>query len=433
MSVAEISFLKFNPPLTDVLQMARVVDRTGASEKHLFEYLAARTGALINLALSEAPESVTALQCLCQTAPDHPLVVQSLASSAFTDRCSAILVDPDPNPLLLNRVAALAIGAFTANPREAITHIRFLDLLLPHVDLATILSLFEKLLSGKFTCPGFNAWIADCHFADLITLHIASIDFSRTILIPQSYDDVELERLLGYYTLVSTAASNSDIAISFRTTSLMSQLSKTFGKMPPTLGGARWKALRAICVPSTVNEMVPLAESVLKLMSEPRRSIDQEVVEAIRFLTRATRFSRHISKLVVDSQYFRLLLGSVLRFDNASFLHAAFREFLVEAVENPALNTKAASFFLPFLIAEARGKSNGMLSIWAWKILEVFSERGMAVQGLKQFLRENEEFRSFVANELKGFREMMSAAWGGSMPLKIHFPSALRLNPDTID
>jgi hypothetical protein len=347
----------------------------------------------------------------------RPLIIKCLENSTFVHHSSLALCAFTVSPSILGRLASLAIAAFQAAPSLAIESCCFIESLLSHIDNPSVFAFFERICSGQSNSPVILKWMRTYDFAKEVVRQIEEINFARQIPESELYIDNDIWRLMGFYSLIHVCRSNSSFRSSFQTVAALSACGKRFPSEPPSLSGARWRALGALCGPNTVHHMVPLAELALATLFRPSAGPTQETVESISFLTTAAPLSGAIVSLLAKSQIFQVLLGMVIMYNTSSHLLAAFRSFTLEAVRVSELSEKLIRVFLPFLMSEAVDKGNGYLSSSCWILLTYLHSRSVSDGRLRGFLAQNADWQIFVKSDLVPFALEMRAQYGGPLPV----------------
>ena len=376
--------------------------------------LADHSEALVNIALSDAPESSIALSILCRVDVERPVMMECLTNSSFTREASALVSHGDIPDLTLSKLAQLTQAAFITSHTESFRSCWFLSSLLSLIANPSVFELFVFLVSDNNDFQQVHTWLISYGFVkDLMNL----IRKTPQIDPMNFYGNNEIHRLNNCYRLIELSVQNSSLKKSVKTKEMMLAVSQTVPNSPPFLEGARLRALNSLMSRRWVNEMQDSITHAVEIIARSPGSC-QDVVESIRLITRAIDISSELSKSIITTESLQFLVAVVVRNSDASILHAAFRVFVVHALSNDVLRQPVLEQYLPFMVSEARLRLNGQVSATCWFLLNyLFVERD-SDNALKSLLSRSPHFCQ-IDPELKAYRKKLLGNYGGAVPTSI--------------
>jgi hypothetical protein len=318
---------------------------------------------------------------------------------------------------VIAHLGSLTIAAFTARPDLACETCWFLDSLLPYIGSPSIFALFERLCADDRRYQTVHRWLIEYGLAREIVRTLKDVNYLKKVDPIEGYADPMIERISGCYSLIVVAIQNPTLAPALLTSEVIGAVSRGFENPPDFARGMRWRALRWLCTPATIEQMTDIIDSVIQLQLLPNTQPTQDVVESLRFLNRAVSISVPLANRIAWTQIFQSLLGLLLRFDTASILHEAIRGFAMMAFHHPVLCDRAVELLLPFLMNEALHREHGFVAVTCWALLDAL-HREMRERRLgTDRLARNDEFEAFANNYLLRYRKRVSKSYGGDAKL----------------
>ena len=325
---------------------------------------------------------------------------------------------------MLARVSSLTIAAFFVSQELAMQSCWFLDTLLKYVENTSVLAVFERLVAPNPSMRKVHLWILKYGFVTDLMREISSV---REIDHENPYMDPRIGKLFSCYGLVYICSQNPDLAPAFESEEVLKVLCSPIEGLPPSVDGERIKALTGLCNARTVGMLdAPISEA-LERLQQPIHVLSKDIVENIYLLTEAADASQAISQRILESHFFNVLLGLVLKFDQASILHGAFRVFTAQGFKNPVLCEPLIDRYLHFLMTEARLRENGQLGASCLFLLNFLHCQRKENRQIDRCLSKDSEFQGFEKDLLK-FRKVLLNPYGGKLPKQnpADRPSVLR-------
>jgi hypothetical protein len=310
-------------------------------------------------------------------------------------------------------LASLTITAFSVCPTLACDVCWYLTSFLPFLGTPSILTLFEKICASDPKDRAVHEWLVEYGLAGDIARVLNEADYSRNVDPIGGYMDDIVERIAGCYSVIVIAAQNPVLALSFQSPDIVAALAKRYNTPPDFLCGARWRAIRRVCTPMNIDQMSEIVDSAIRIQFQPHSMPTQELVEALAFVTHAIGISEVVARRVGNTQIFQILLGMLVQFDTASILHAAIREFALEALQHKELCSRALSVMLPFLMTEAVLHDYGFVGVTCWMLIDAMHRKMLDGSLATDTFVCRAEFDAFASDELCRQRERLTKNYGG--------------------
>lgn len=417
-----------NPPLNEVLKNPNIVQLFQNKSSILIQYMTKHVHELFQIALSpilsvDSLNPLDALYILCTTNYNNPMLEIILDDSTFTRELSVIINTPDVDEEIVSRLATLTFVAFRTFPLKAINSCWFLSSFMPFVKNSNVCSLIIKLCDYDQFCERtkvISKWLKKYGLAEDVINELSKINYNRKISEEEKYADSEVIKLLSLYQIIIHSTKNPILADSFKTESMVSSLSQTFLVQPHFLTGKRYEAISSIANDSNVSLISPLVANAVSMLYTPHTGPTQSVVEAIRFITHISEISASVSEYLKETQLYSVLLRYAIQFPNATFLHIAFRDFVLMSFNNSVLCQIALDQYLQILMAEARMRSYGACALVAsfYEILLFIQKRRKKNELLNDCLKKSKfkkDYLLFEKEYVKKFKKKINAEYGGKI------------------
>jgi len=413
-SIAVEEQLSYSHPNLDIiLSDSSVVKGFRFGDSALTDFLGTKIDDLVRRAFLDSSSIISLNSYRIIVFSTQYMQDRIMKSHVFISTLIEILSKDDVTALLIGRIATITQTLLLTGLETAFHSCSYIFRLLSFCHHIGASSLFINICSNEKSYANAQKWLVNVGFSDFVCQMVFAeiIDFK-----PDTYDLSEKTiRIASYYRIMETAIKNPLLYGSFMIDDIFKALSVA-SSFSNFVENARWAAILSIFSASKTKSLLPMAKNGILVFYNDITRLCEYHLSILAFLKEVVQ----IMPDILNSGFFRSLLGHVIQFDQSSWFLNSVIDFVEVCIDTPSLLYDVIIVFVPVVYIESQSRDKGIaLTSFCYNILEKVSKVTIKSSELHEFLSFLDGFNSFMHKDLVEYIKFRDSGYGGESSFSI--------------
>lgn len=395
--------------IKDVLREDIVFRLFRTNEPQLINYFVIHVDELLQLSFDDGDTEVSAKAYAILEHAQPTLTQALLYNQHFHNAAIAVLAQPNPSILHLDRLSSLTLSAIYICPEVAPKSCGFILQLISYLYQYSVLELFEHLCTYSKETELTQTTLEKMGFPQMLYKELENFPKITKDTNQKSQD---ASQLYGLFRVLTICGSSPILGPHVCTYNFVSIVNRDVDEFPKFVEYQRWEAISALYCPATAEIMRGLYPNVIEMLNNNEEVGSRSYVAAIDLLTVIVQFDVELVPYIISSNAVERIVDLLFTHPNHNIMQFSIRDFLFACLDNKELHDDTAQKIMKMGM---RGIHINNVSVRAnvYRIIKHFMKRTKSDQKLYSTVKNNEEFMLFLMNNFQIYKALWKRHYGG--------------------